>query len=321
MELYLESHEACDIILSILIYIQSFCRETVMPGFFSCFKSSFSSDDQVRTFKPATAARSPNVPAPHSVKIKPLEEHQTIVKYDAMKEAGKLLTKTITPDFVSAFLEKLIHTNHSKSLSPAEVCTIPPENIFTGTDGRKMLHTLYVSSALPGISLKKYLERFAIYCEFTSEQWICMLVLLERYTKATPLDWLHDYNIHRLITTSLTIVGKQNDHFFKNASYAKIGGICVQELNQLERDFLTAIEYKAHVTAAEFHKKYREYLSQENPSLLSELSIFSNILKEEDDLPAYCKVNRAVPPHIKRTMQGKRDFIPIDFRTNALLSP
>jgi hypothetical protein len=50
------------------------------------------------------------------------------------------------------------------------------------------------------------------------------------------------------------------DDYYANSHYAKVGGISLNELNHLERDFIDWIDFRVFVTK-DIYDKYYEYLT------------------------------------------------------------
>ncbi|KAG0291934.1 hypothetical protein BGZ96_004679 [Linnemannia gamsii] len=66
---------------------------------------------------------------------------------------------------------------------------------------------------------------------------------------------INSFNIHRLLITSLMIAAKfTSDLFYSNARYAKVGGLALQELNQLELEFLFTSKFELNVKVDELQK-------------------------------------------------------------------
>lgn len=59
----------------------------------------------------------------------------------------------------------------------------------------------------------------------------------------------------------LIAIKYQDDDYYRNEYYAKIGGISTRELNELEREFLHLIHYNAYVSEALF-RTYLDKLEQ-----------------------------------------------------------
>lgn len=66
---------------------------------------------------------------------------------------------------------------------------------------------------------------------------------------------IDSYNIHRLIIAGVTVASKFfSDVFYTNARYAKVGGLAVHELNQLELHFLLLTDFRLMVHVAEIQQ-------------------------------------------------------------------
>jgi len=68
------------------------------------------------------------------------------------------------------------------------------------------------------------------------------------------------FNIHRLLLTSVLVAIKFNeDDYYSNTHYAKIGGINLQEINTLEEEFVDGLNWGTWVNHDLF-EKYSNYL-------------------------------------------------------------
>ncbi|KAI9032231.1 cyclin-domain-containing protein [Hyaloraphidium curvatum] len=66
---------------------------------------------------------------------------------------------------------------------------------------------------------------------------------------------INSYNVHRLVITGVMVASKLfSDVFFLNSHYAKVGGLPVMELNQLELEFLIFNDFNLHVTIEELQR-------------------------------------------------------------------
>jgi hypothetical protein len=72
---------------------------------------------------------------------------------------------------------------------------------------------------------------------------------IDQICARTPLFTLSSLTCHRFIIASITVSSKGLcDSFCTNNLYAKVGGISVTELNILEREFLSAIDWRLTCT-------------------------------------------------------------------------
>ena len=64
-----------------------------------------------------------------------------------------------------------------------------------------------------------------------------------------------------LLTSILTAIKYNEDDFYSNTYYAKVGGISLQEINSLESEFLGLIDFNLWIDYAIF-SKYQKYMEQ-----------------------------------------------------------
>ncbi|KAF8897161.1 cyclin-domain-containing protein [Infundibulicybe gibba] len=118
---------------------------------------------------------------------------------------------------------------------------------------------------IPTISLEAYLLRILKYCPTTNHVFLSLLVYFDRMTKlsadATGRPFVIDsYNIHRLVIAGVTVASKFfSDVFYTNSRYAKVGGLPLTELNQLELQFLLLNDFRLVISSAET-QRYAEQL-------------------------------------------------------------
>lgn len=109
--------------------------------------------------------------------------------------------------------------------------------------------TRFHSRSPPGITVIEYLRRIV---KFTKVERSCLLITLhyiDQICARSPLFTLSSLTCHRFVITSIAVSSKALcDVFCTNNVYAKVGGIPVQELNLLEREFLRMIEWRLTCT-------------------------------------------------------------------------
>ena len=112
----------------------------------------------------------------------------------------------------------------------------------------------------PKIKIKDYLKRIIQYTGIESSSLIIALIYLDRICLNDIL--ITEYNIHRLVLTSLIISIKYNeDLIFENKYYSEVAGVSIKEFNSLEREFLTIINFNLYISDEEF-LKYKFYLEK-----------------------------------------------------------
>ena len=130
------------------------------------------------------------------------------------------------------------------------------------------------------------------YASCSKECFILALIYIDR------LIWrdnflLTELNVHRVIVTSVLLAAKFfDDAYYNNAYYAKVGGVLVEEMNNLEAQFLFKIDFSLRVLPEVFEKYEAELISHSN-----EMGLESIALSTDDEL------FRAVVPPPRMTPQ------------------
>ena len=115
------------------------------------------------------------------------------------------------------------------------------------------IKTIFHSKNIPGISIQKYLERFAAYSRCSVETFFLALIYLDRYFEKIPEQCLVARNVHKLFFISLVIAAKFNDDLkLGNKDFARIGGVDKCDLCLLEIAFLRSIVFHTNVSSPEY---------------------------------------------------------------------
>lgn len=73
---------------------------------------------------------------------------------------------------------------------------------------------------------------------------------------------IDSYNVHRLIIAGITVASKFfSDVFYTNSRYAKVGGLAVHELNQLELHFLLLNDFRLTIPMSEIQQYGNQLLA------------------------------------------------------------
>ncbi|KZO92582.1 cyclin-domain-containing protein [Calocera viscosa TUFC12733] len=115
------------------------------------------------------------------------------------------------------------------------------------------------------ISIHDYLARIV---QYTKPERSCLLLTLhyvDLICARNPSFALSSLTVHRFLISSITCSSKALcDVFCKNTHYARVGGLGLEELNLLEREFLTAIDWRL-ATTRELIQSYYESLVSAHP--------------------------------------------------------
>lgn len=118
-----------------------------------------------------------------------------------------------------------------------------------------LFHTAYV----PSISIGAYLRRVALYTKVSTEVLLqAVLHLHQLMQRAHAPMIVSALNIHRLLLTSLLTTSKFfDDAHTNNAYFAYVGGVPLKELNALEVEFLSIINFDFYVAPDVYKFFYR----------------------------------------------------------------
>lgn len=111
--------------------------------------------------------------------------------------------------------------------------------------------TRFHSRTAPGITVHDYLVRII---RFTNVEPCVLLTLLQYVDKACsilPNFTISSLTVHRFVIAGVACGSKALcDSFCTNSRYARVGGVTVAEMNLLEKEFLTVLDWRILVCFA-----------------------------------------------------------------------
>ncbi|RUS17930.1 cyclin-domain-containing protein [Endogone sp. FLAS-F59071] len=150
------------------------------------------------------------------------------------------------------YLTHMIGDMLSRLISHNDLIPLTPSNL-----------TRFHSRASPGITVSEYLRRIVKY---TSVEKACLLILLiyiDRVCERHPSFTISSLTVHRFLITAVTVSSKALcDSYCTNSHYAKVGGISTQELNTLELEFLTLIDWHLACSGVTLQRYYVNLVKQ-----------------------------------------------------------
>ncbi len=131
-------------------------------------------------------------------------------------------------------------------------------NINSGED----LYPSFNAKQQPDISILEYLKRINSCSIDNFSTLILTFYIIQLYFDIVGIDQCTRFNIHRIILSAYMISLKFNeDTIYQQSHYAKILGVSVQELNYLEKYFLTIIEFNIPILSNAEYNDIINYLS------------------------------------------------------------
>ena len=133
---------------------------------------------------------------------------------------------------------------------------------LTGNKFPSLPKTVFFMRNLPNIKFLDYLKRVNKYLKPQMSTMIIALIYVDRIcSEKTNKIVLIDNNIFKLFLTATILAIKYNEDFYDdNAYFAKVGGITLNEINILEKEFLDRINFRLFVSL-EIFNKYNNYLN------------------------------------------------------------
>ncbi|KAF5481113.1 hypothetical protein F2P56_001793 [Juglans regia] len=105
----------------------------------------------------------------------------------------------------------------------------------------------------PSISVPKYLERLYKYTNCSPSCFVVGYVYIDRLVHRHPDSLVISLNVHRLLVTSVMVASKMlDDEHYNNAFFARVGGVSNAELNRLELELLSLLDFGVTVSSRVF---------------------------------------------------------------------
>ena len=115
---------------------------------------------------------------------------------------------------------------------------------------------IFILKKIPSITIKDYLLRLLKYSKFSTSTLIFILIYIDRLCQKYKFK-INYFNIYKFILTSMVIAIKYNeDEFYSSEFYAKLGGISKLELNCMEYEFISMINFNLFIKEELFFKYY-----------------------------------------------------------------
>ena len=124
---------------------------------------------------------------------------------------------------------------------------------------QKQNKMIFSARYIPDISIIDYLNRIQIYSNLEKSTLIISLIYIDRFCELSKTILTY-YNIHRILFASILIAIKYNeDNFYDNNFYSEIAGIKLEELNMIEKKFISMCNFQFFISVDIF-ENYKRYL-------------------------------------------------------------
>ena len=137
------------------------------------------------------------------------------------------------------------------------------EESIKNKDNDSIIYNIFLLKKIPSISIFDFLERIVKYTKMQDSTLMLILIYIDRFCEMNYIN-LNFFNIHKLIIASMIAAIKYNeDNILKNDFYAKVCGVSKKEIDTLEYEFLSLIEFSLYVDEETF-KQYDRYVKNNN---------------------------------------------------------
>ena len=110
------------------------------------------------------------------------------------------------------------------------------------------------------VTLQYFFGRIIKYTKIEKSTLISILIYADRMCTTSGII-LNPHNIHRIILGCLLLAIKYNeDFYYTNEHYAKVGGVSLEELNQLEYFTFLLLDFNLFISD-DLYQKYLKYIT------------------------------------------------------------
>jgi len=123
----------------------------------------------------------------------------------------------------------------------------------------------FAGIAAAPISIVDYILRIHHFVGCSDECFVVGLIYIDRLLFRRPTIVMNTLTAHRLVLTAVLLAAKfYDDSVFNNKYFARIGGLATSEMNVLEFEFLSGIDFNLVVEyeASGVEGNYSEYVKQ-----------------------------------------------------------
>jgi Cyclin len=123
--------------------------------------------------------------------------------------------------------------------------------------------TRFHSRSSPGISIKDYLVRIIKFCTLEKSIVLSMIYFIDLLCTTYATFNINSLTVHRFMITAAMVASKGLcDSFCTNSHYARVGGLSKAEINLLEVEFLTRVDYRIVPTLELLDQYYDRMVSR-----------------------------------------------------------
>jgi hypothetical protein len=192
--------------------------------------------------------------APHVLPIEasshlrtPIDNKQQLWPFEDSSEHDTITDHELI-ECIAAILENICAINNSRVTIPGN--NENPRNHYRSESYPDGTSSIFFSLQRPAVDMRYYVARLVRYMRVSKSVFVVALIYLDRIHAADEILALTDFNVHRLITTAVSVACKfLEDEVHRNSTICRIGGVpSVAEMNMLESQFLRRIKWDCSVS-------------------------------------------------------------------------
>eukprot|EP00440_Ansanella_granifera_P031594 gb/GFBE01034294.1/.p1 GENE.gb/GFBE01034294.1/~~gb/GFBE01034294.1/.p1 ORF type:complete len:366 (+),score=30.24 gb/GFBE01034294.1/:1-1098(+) len=185
----------------------------------------------------------------------------------SMKSAAPALVESVAQALSWAITDPSGHPFSNDSACRNSGCGTTYRMRRRGMEETRQAATVFDSSAIPPITVDKYLLRLSATFRCSDTTFIAALIIVDRLLEydggRLPLTMS---NVHRIFLASLVVAVKYHeDLVYSNKHYAKAGGVHLREVNRLERVLLASLDFNLRIEPEQY-KLYEDTLQNMHAS-------------------------------------------------------
>lgn len=122
---------------------------------------------------------------------------------------------------------------------------------------RALAGTNFHSRRPPSITIKHYLWRIHHFFGCSDECFVLAMVYINRAAKQHSSMVVCELTVHRLLIVAMMLAAKSHDdERYGNSHYAKVGGLTLEQVNDLELKFMKMLDWNTFVAPGEYQCYY-----------------------------------------------------------------
>lgn len=123
---------------------------------------------------------------------------------------------------------------------------------------RNILAKRFLSKRVPPIPLRDYILRLHRYCPMSTAVYLATSVYITKMAAVDKVLSITPRIVHRLVLAGLYVAVKAlEDNSYHHSRFARVGGVCEQELSRLEMGFCFLVDFELRVDTQSLAREVR----------------------------------------------------------------